>query len=446
MPTKSYWAGKEWKTNDKVDYRSSRTSTRVVVIGSGMSGVSVAYHLAKESDDHEVIVLDSRKSVSDGATGRNGGVIHAYSWRMLPVMCKSRGIWNAIELIRLERAGREAIRTFASKFGVECDLSLDIDAIELHKDVQSAKHRVGSSILFSVLGSSMLSKLSGVNLLRNKQEIRKNINISETKNTWNAGIVSVASCDTFWAQKFVHAVALQASRCGAKFLFDTHVVEIQENEKDLHVLTRSGQTIECDRVVVATNAWTPSLLPEFKDRIVPVRNHVLATKPLSKRISVSKRPVVFSARGGFVYGFQREDGRIILGGFRDCETDFGVNQDDDNSLNNNVLEEMKTFLLDTFDLFAEDEILEIENVWTGIIGWSFDDTPFVGQVRKNIYVCVGFCGHGMCQTFLCGKAIADMIMDRVPDHYVASFEPNLEKRCVCTADFYAGHTGDDNDG
>ena len=150
---------------------------------------------------------------------------------------------------------------------------------------------------------------------------------------------------------------------------------------------------------------------------------------------------MFSARDGFVYGMQREDGRVILGGFRDVEKNFAVNQSDDSILDSVVVHKMKRFLLDTFQNVSSEE-LEIEQIWSGIIGWSFDDTPFVGEIRENVYVCAGFCGHGMCQTFLCGKAVAEMILNRIPEHYVASFKPDLEKRKVRTADYYAGHTVD----
>ena len=270
QPTKSFWTEqvRKWSTNDEVPSKS-----RVVVIGSGMSGVSVAYHLARENV--EVTVLDSRQKLCDGATGRNGGVIHAHSWRMLPLIWRSRGIWDAINLVRMERAGRKAIRTFQREFDVECDLSLNIDAIELHRDVESARRRVGNNVFFSFLGSSILSRLSGVRFLRDQIELKKELKVLDSSQ-WKAGILSHACCDTFWAHKFVQALATQATKYNAKFIFNTRVDEIRMSGKDLFVVTSSGHEIQCDRVVVATNAWASDLLPELKDRIVPVRLSTLS--------------------------------------------------------------------------------------------------------------------------------------------------------------------------
>ena len=69
--TKSFWtqSAKKWPTNDDNDDNAKFPSkSSVVVIGSGMSGVSVAYHLAKEGVD--VIVLDSRSTFASQLTSQ----------------------------------------------------------------------------------------------------------------------------------------------------------------------------------------------------------------------------------------------------------------------------------------------------------------------------------------------------------------------------------------
>ena len=67
--TKSFWteSAKKWPTNDD-DNAKFPSKSSVVVIGSGMSGVSVAYHLAKEGVD--VIVLDSRSTFASQLTSQ----------------------------------------------------------------------------------------------------------------------------------------------------------------------------------------------------------------------------------------------------------------------------------------------------------------------------------------------------------------------------------------
>jgi glycine/D-amino acid oxidase-like deaminating enzyme len=47
------------------------------------------------------------------------------------------------------------------------------------------------------------------------------------------------------------------------------------------------------------------------------------------------------------------------------------------------------------------------------MGYSNDGCPYVGELpdRSGQYVCAGFSGHGMPQTFLAAEAIASMVVD-----------------------------------
>jgi hypothetical protein len=130
-----------------------------------------------------------------------------------------------------------------------------------------------------------------------------------------------------------------------------------------------------------TKALTQFLLlvkKPMKDRIVPIRNHVLATKQLpalkdhfernltpkhdngindkganistwqSTQTLDSKKGFAVGADDGFVYAIQRKvDGRVILGGFRNQENTFGIEQSDDSVTLPHVEFEMRQFLGDT---------------------------------------------------------------------------------------------------
>ena len=49
--------------------------------------------------------------------------------------------------------------------------------------------------------------------------------------------------------------------------------------------------------------------------------------------------------------------------------------------------------------------------WTGIMGFSRDEHPWIGPVpdNTNLYIAAGYTGHGMPNTWLCGKAVALMV-------------------------------------
>jgi glycine/D-amino acid oxidase-like deaminating enzyme len=76
--------------------------------------------------------------------------------------------------------------------------------------------------------------------------------------------------------------------------------------------------------------------------------------------------------------------------------------------------------------FANSDNLKLKQEWTGIMGFTADECPLVGQLpskpdcyiagniessKRVIYlISAGFSGHGMPRVYLSGKALAELIM------------------------------------
>ncbi len=76
-----------------------------------------------------------------------------------------------------------------------------------------------------------------------------------------------------WAEsgRVVQALAGQARAQGVAFVTEDAFAGFLERGSRVHgVRTTRGREIEADRVVLATGAWTPLLLPELADRMWPV--------------------------------------------------------------------------------------------------------------------------------------------------------------------------------
>ena len=70
-PTISYW---QCPPSRLADFRSTPSlplQTSTVIIGSGITGASIAYKLLKRDPSSDVLMLEARQA-SSGATGRNG--------------------------------------------------------------------------------------------------------------------------------------------------------------------------------------------------------------------------------------------------------------------------------------------------------------------------------------------------------------------------------------
>jgi glycine/D-amino acid oxidase-like deaminating enzyme len=346
-------------------------------------------------------------------------------------------------MVRLEARTRERIRSLCAEKSIECDLDRDIHSFKLYDDVSKYEKDLGFwgqclSVPLGLLG------LQGMG----REELNQRLNLLPSSPISHA-IRLPASADTFWPAKFVTGLLREAKVVGGERLAvatNTRVVGIvnvsegseggsssggggSDPNRRIRVETDRG-CVECGAVVVATNAWSSQLLPELKGKIMPIRNHVLCTAPLPPLCTEGNGRGGFGLSPGFVYWMQREDGRLIVGGFRDIEKQWkGVGISDDGTVDTDVHTTAAAFIPTHFDLKGAK--LSVEHSWTGIIGWSCDNMPWVGQMpgREGVFVCAGFSGHGMTQALSCGEAVAAMAMgeEPPPGTHVDRFMPVLTR-------------------
>jgi glycine/D-amino acid oxidase-like deaminating enzyme len=91
------------------------------------------------------------------------------------------------------------------------------------------------------------------------------------------GGLQIKTTAVLWAAKFVFSLARQVQDWCHIATF-CPVEGVSKGGDHFKVKTSRG-TIQCSKIVYATNAWTCSILPEFKKHVIPVRNQVLQFRP-----------------------------------------------------------------------------------------------------------------------------------------------------------------------
>ncbi|KAJ3807149.1 FAD dependent oxidoreductase, partial [Lentinula aff. lateritia] len=190
------------------------------------------------------------------------------------------------------------------------------------------------------------------------------------------------------------------------------------------VTTPRGKVI-ANEVVFATNAYTATLLPEFLGNIVPGQGQCAAIVPtpsFSGTRMMEKTCCYHWGKDNFDYLIQRPtDGIIILGGGKasashpdailGCTNDSG--RPDDGGKQAEITEYLKGAMGEYFvgwndsDHIGEGLVYD----WTGIMGYTRDNIPFVGDVegKPGAYVIAGHCGHGMARIASCAKGLATLM-------------------------------------
>ena len=171
-------------------------------------------------------------------------------------------------------------------------------------------------------------------------------------------------------------------------------------------LVTEGGSVRARHVVVAADGALPALVPEYGGRVRSRRLHMVATEPLPPTLD----HLVY-ARWGYEYLQQRPDGRILAGGFSDV--------DGDGSYHGQRRGQSR-------DLGARRALPPggprrgrqcVSHRWAGVVGYSDDSLPYVGEVpgRAGLYVSGGYSGVGNVPGFMCGRDLADTIAGDGPE-------------------------------
>lgn len=113
--------------------------TDIIIIGSGITGCSIARNLLQNNKSLQIVVLEAR-SISSGATGRNGGHVKAVPEYSYAELNDSLGKEAADEVIRFTLANVDALMDVTSQLSPElqrfCEMRR-VEALNLFTDEEA---------------------------------------------------------------------------------------------------------------------------------------------------------------------------------------------------------------------------------------------------------------------------------------------------------------------
>ena len=358
-----------------------RVEVDACVIGAGVAGLSCALALARRGV--ETVVLE-RGSAAGGASGRNGGFLIAGSAAFYPDARERHGHDQARRIYAATLETQEEMFALAAELGAG-DSMRRVGLLRASASEEEAEH-VGRH-------AEALREDGFPGVLLEREELppvvaRYALNGCLTEHD---GVLHPA--------RWIRTLARGAEAAGARIHEGTDV-EGPVPAPGEGLLRTSGGSVAARHVFVASDGALPALVPEFAPRVWARRLHMTATAPLSER--VTERPVY--SRWGYEYFQQRPDGRLLIGGFSDLDGEDSYTDSESGSAR--IWERIARLIHEDLGLEAE-----ITHRWAGVVGYSVDDLPYVGEVqgRPGLHVAGGYSGHGNVPGFLAGKLVADAI-------------------------------------
>ncbi|MGH7764094.1 MAG: NAD(P)/FAD-dependent oxidoreductase [Candidatus Dormibacteraceae bacterium] len=333
----------------------------VLIIGGGIAGTSLLRHLEARRID---AVLVERSHLASGASGRNAGFLLAGVAASYAEAAHTFGREKAREVWEITNENHDRM-------------------VEAARGQEVGHRRLGSAVLPS--GDEERAQLI---------ESAQLLHEDGFKVSWDGKRLVNPRDGEITPTLMVAALGRQA-RHGA-IRENVEVTEISARAHDVQV--RAGDD-ECTAgvVILATNAYTPLLVPGVK--IQPTRAQMVAAAPQSG--------IVFDmptySHFGYRYWRQLPTGEPLIGGWRDTsvESELTYEADPTDDIQHHIDEALPGLGVNT----------NVTHRWAGIMGFTETGLPLAGPLASmpNVYICAGFNGHGMGFAFMTALKVAESI-------------------------------------
>jgi gamma-glutamylputrescine oxidase len=372
-----YWLDAPYEPRRALE---GRVEVEACVIGGGVGGLSCARRLAMHGV--ETLVLE-RGSVAGGASGRNGGFLLA-------------GVAafhnDARELYGRERNRRIYARTLAAQEEIY-ELAETLGLGDSVRRVGSLRVAVSEEEADRVRGQVTALREDGF-----PGELVERDDLPRVLRRRGLCACHVDHDAALHPAHWYRALAEAAEEAGARICEGTAVRGRVPAPGEGEVQTDGG-AVRAQHVVVAADAALPVLVPEYEDRVRARRLHMVASEPTERVVEQLVYP-----RWGFEYFQQRQDGRLLLGGFSDLDGQASYTDREEGSPE--IWDRLEAYLRHELGLNTK-----VTHRWVGLVGYTEDQLPFVGEVpgRPGLHVAGGYSGHGNVPGYVAGQEIADAI-------------------------------------
>ncbi|WVQ79001.1 hypothetical protein IAT38_001093 [Cryptococcus sp. DSM 104549] len=413
-------------------------SADVVIIGSGLAGSKTAHSLLMSaSRPSSVVVLEAREACS-GASGRNAGHCRPDAFRGFTAFSKMHGKEEAAKIIKSEAITLGKVAEFIAEHKVECEFTprKTLDVV-LNEDFRDYCATAWAEAEEYGLDLSAINRYDG-------EEAKK---ITRSPNALGAYEWDAASLNPAQLCYAVHHVNLAL---GGYKLFTwtpvTAVTEAEGGEYKWKVQTPRGSVL-AKKVVFATNGYTSLVMPEMERLITSLQaqavkldlppagldvfpriEHTMSLRYLDRFYSVMQRPdnsIVLAAPRKWP-GQSAETFASLFGAYDDSHVPTERAHNTFTSFTDNV----------PGGGYSAERLVSGEGgfdyTWTGILGLTPDNVPFVGPVpgKEGQYIIAGFNGHGMARIFHVAPCLAGVILGEEWDETVPLVFKSSEERFV----------------
>ena len=353
-----------------------RRTADVVIVGGGIIGASIAYHLTKKGV-RDILVLE-RDRLGSGSTGKNAGGIRLQFSSEINVKLSQRSLPH--------------IERFADEIGTDPHF-----------------HQVGYLFLITEDRDVVAFERSLAMWSRLGVPARR-VTAAEAKALFKHARTDDVRFGTFCAKdgyadpsSMLNGYVARAREAGVRFAEDSPVTAISCTSGRVASVRSKDEEISARTVINAAGPWAAQVakLAGVELPIEPLRRHIFVTEPVPGLDEDFPLTIEF-ASGLYAH---RESGGVLLG-MADPTEKPGF----DDSVNPDFMPAVVERALARFPIL---ERTSIKTGWAGLYEDTPDKHPILGKVDgiDGFINAAGFSGHGIMHAPATGELIAELIVD-----------------------------------
>ncbi|QRQ86669.1 D-amino acid dehydrogenase [Cupriavidus oxalaticus] len=406
---------------------------RVLVLGSGVIGVTSAWYLAKAG--HEVTVVDREAGPALGTSFANAGQIspgyaspwaapgvplkaikwmfqeHAplsirpdgtlfqlqWMWQMLLNCSAERYAANKERMVRLAEYSRDCIRALRAETGI---------AYEGRQQGTLQVFRTDEQLQGAAKDIAVLEEAGVPYQLLSREELAASEPALAAVSHKLSGGLRLPNDETGDCQLFTTRLSQMAEMLGVRFLYNRSIDSLMTQGDAVTGAVVNGEPISADLVVVALGSWSTQLVKPFLSGmsnlpVYPLKGFSI-TVPLS---DASRSPVSTVLDETYKVAITRFDDRIRVGGMAQI---VGYDRSLDPA-KRRTLEHVVT------DLFPGAGDVSQATFWTGLRPMTPDGTPIVGPTQvRGLWLNTGHGTLGWTMACGSGKLLSDLVSGTSP--------------------------------
>lgn len=356
-------------------------SPDVLIIGGGVIGCSIAYHLTRRGCRKVVVV--ERQTLGSGSTAKAaGGIRQQFS-------CEAN--------VRLAMYSVD----FFAHFHERLALPPEAGGVDFHQ--------IGYLFLLTTKGTFTTFE-RGAALQQRLGLPVEVLTPAQIASRWPwltvNDVVGAAYCPTDGygsPHEVMQAFATQARRLGASFVEGAEVSAITRQGARILTVETSRGSFEPATVIICAGAWSGELgrLAGVEIPVLPLRRMCFVTDPFDA--IPHDAPMTIEMPNTFHF---RPDGAGFMLGTSDQDEPYGFNT----AMNWHWLNRVVEDAVKRVPVFEQ---ARVHHGWAGLYETTPDHNAILGPIpgMENLLVATGFSGHGVMQSPATGLIMSEFILD-----------------------------------